>query len=167
MKKVYIGFSSHIGFAPGSWLIRVMLNAPFSHTYFKFKNDELLEPTIFHAVGKGLTYISESNFLIHNKPIKEIEILIDDELFNELLNDCHENASKDYAYLQNIGLILVRGLSRIGINLKKNPFTYGINCSEWVAYILNQIDPVFANKFKDIDENLIGPDQIFDYLQGN
>lgn len=162
--KIYVGFSAHIGFAPGSWALRLLMGVPFSHTYFKFKDPILNDNTVFHAIGKGVNYVSEPNFLVHNKIVKEIAMEIDEILFYELLNECHENASKDYAYLQNIGILGVRILARFGINIKKNPFTYGINCSEWISYILRQVDSNFNNKFKDIDDNLIGPDQIFNYF---
>lgn len=162
MKTIIIGFSKHKGFAPGSDLIKWFMNKDFSHTYFKFKEDLYDDHTIFHAVGKGLNYISERTFLEHNQPVAEFELPISDELFNELMQDCHKHAGGKYGYFQNLGIALVRGLAKIGITLDRNPIDDGINCSEWGYYILEDID----GKWIHIDPNLVAPDQVYDYLVG-
>lgn len=160
MKTITVGFSCHKGFAPGSKIIKLILNRPFSHTYFKFKEDLLEDFTVFHAIGRGLSYVSYTNFKEHNNVVAEFDIEITDELYIELLNDCQKHASIQYGYMQNLGIVLVRGLSRLSITIKRNPFTKGINCSEWVYYILEEI---YGN-WIDSDPNLVGPDQVFDFL---
>jgi hypothetical protein len=161
--EITIGFSYHKGFAIGSWAIRMFLNKPFSHVYFKYKEKDLNTPTIYHAVGKGLTYISEDNFHKENETVSEFKINISEELFKELKNDCHEHASMDYGFFQNFGIVAVRALARIGIEIKKNPINDGINCSEWAFYILEEI----YGKWTECDPNLVGPDQVFDFLKAN
>lgn len=161
MKTVYICFSRRRGFAIGSELIQKFMGKPFSHTYFKFKEDRYVDHTIFHAVGKGLIYVSEATLLEHNVPAKEFALVISDELFDELMQDCHKNAGKDYGFLQNLGVALVCGLAKLKIKVNKNPINDGINCSEWMYYILEEI----YGKWTDEDPNLIGPDQIYDFLE--
>lgn len=163
MKTIIIGFSKNEGsWAIGSRLIRWFMHRDFSHTYFKFKEDLYEDHTIFHAVGKGLIYVSERSFLKHNTPVAEFELTISNELFDELLQDCHTNAGNDYGIFQNLGIAVVRGLSKIGIKIDRNPINDGINCSEWAYYLLEEID----GKWTQTDPNLIAPDQIYDYLIG-
>jgi len=157
---VTIGFSRHRGFAIGSEAIQKFMNKPFSHTYFKFKQPMYKDYTIFHAVGKGLTYISETNFLKHNIIIYEFEIEISEELYKELMVDCHNNAGEHYGFYQNIGLAIVRLLSKIKINLKSNPFNDGINCSEWLYYILAEV----YGKWTETEPNLVAPDEVYEFL---
>ena len=161
--EICIGFSYRNGFAPGSFIIRKILDTPFSHVYFKYKENDLNHATIYHAVGKGLTYISDTNFHKKNTTIFEFKINISEELFKELKNDCHDHASMDYGFFQNIGLVLVRALDKLGITVKKNPINDGINCSEWAYYILEEIH----GKWIDCDPNLVGPDQVYEFLVKN
>jgi len=160
MKTIIIGFSRNKNNAIGSELIQKFMGKPFSHTYFKFKEDLYKDYTIFHAIGKGLVYMSETTFLEHNLPIYQFEIQILDELFNELMEDCHINAGKHYGFMQNIGIAIVRSLKKININITKNPFNEGINCSEWMYYILEEI----YGKWTPVDPNLIAPDEVCDFL---
>ena len=160
MQTITIGFSKHHGNAIGSSLIQWFMGRPYSHTYFKFKEDRYKDKTIFHAVGHGTVYISETTFLENNVPVYEFEIEISDELFNELMIDCHQNAGKSYGYMQNLGLVLVRTLNRIGFDIKKNPIDDGINCSEWIYYILEEV----YGQWTATEPNLVAPDEICDYL---
>lgn len=161
MKTIYIGFSYHKGFAPISYIIRKVLKTDFSHTYFKFKQENLDYSTIYHAVGKGLNYISEPNFLEDNTVVKEFKLEIDDELYIHILNLCHNNAYKKYGFLQNLGIFFVKILKKFNITYRRNPFNDGINCSEWNAKILFSIYPDWSNKSTD----LIDPKDCFLFLK--
>ena len=160
MKTIQLGFSTHKKFALFSWLIKKVLNRQFSHSYFKFQ-ENYSDKTVFHAVGKGLIYISETTFIEQNTTIKEFDLSISDELFLELMEDCHKNAGKDYGFLQNLGIAIIRGLAKLGIIINKNPINDGINCSEWLYYILEEI----YGKWIDKDPNLVAPDDVFDFLE--
>lgn len=160
MKTIIIGFSKHRGFAIGSWLIRLVLQRPFSHTYFKYKEPEYQDGTVFHAVGKGLIYISETSFLEHNEPVSEFNLSISDDSFAGLMQECHKIAGRDYGYLQNIGIALIRWANKIGFNIKHNPLNDGINCSEWAADVIEEV----YGKWTDKDPNLIAPDDVYKYL---
>lgn len=160
MKTITIGFSKHKGFAPASWAIRKFCGTEFSHTYFKFQQEFLEEKTVFHAVGKGLTYISETNFLVHNEPTKEFELKIGDQDYAELLNKCHKSASIKYGYLQNLGIGFVSILQKLGIKYKRNPFNDGVNCSEWVCILLQSLYGDWAKKSND----LVSPNDVYQFL---
>lgn len=160
MKTITIGFASHKEFMIGSVAIEWLLNTDFSHTYFKFKEDRFQDHTIFHAVGKGLIYMAETTFVESALVVKEFDLQISDDLFQELMVDCHINAGKDYAYWQNLGILFDRILAKFNIKMLRNPFKYGINCSEWMYYIIEEID----GKWTDTDPNLVAPDEVYNYL---
>lgn len=156
MKRVWIGFSKKN--AIGSKLIRAFLCSPFSHTYFRFKDDNLNDSMIFHAVGKGLVFISNENFIKHNEKVSEFEFGISEELYIELRNECNKYAGLQYGIFQNIGLAIMKYL-----NLNKNPLNDGINCSEWVSYCLEELYPEeWSSLYKDF--NSVDPKQVYEYL---
>lgn len=160
MKTITIGFSKHKGFAPGSSLIRWYTKRPFSHTYFRFKDETYTDDTIFHAVGKGLIYISSTNFLRDNEVVQEFSLKVNEEMFKIILNVCHQKAGKKYGYKQNLGILLVRQLNKLGFALDKNPLDDGINCSELMFYLLSEVHGQWSKK----DPNLITPADIYDFL---
>lgn len=161
MKTIYIGYSRHKGSAIGSDFIRKYLGTPFSHNYFKFKDPQYNDSTVFHAVGRGLSYVSESRFLKTNTIVAEFEVQVSDETYNELLNDCHLNAGIKYGTFQNLGIVIVDCLNKLGCHIKKNPLDDGINCSEWVAYLLEEV----YGKWTEIEYNLITPKETYNYLK--
>jgi hypothetical protein len=158
--KITIGFSKHLGFAPMSSAIRWYLDTPFSHTYFKVQLPGLCDASVFQANGKGIGICSYTNFKSHNLPILEFDCEISDELFYELYNDFHNKAGTSYGYVQNLGL-LVADLFK----LKVNPFQDGVNCSEYIAYCLEETNPQDWNSSKQ-DFNMVSPKTVYDYLNG-
>lgn len=160
MKEIKIGFSTHKGFAPGSKLIRWYTKRDFSHTYFKYKDSTFTDHTIFHAVGKGLSYVSETNFLKHNTVVREFTMLVPDELFHLILNICHQKSGQDYGYLQNLGILIVELLSKVGIKLKENIINDGVNCSELMCYLLTEVHGKWIKK----DADLVTPADVYDFL---
>lgn len=163
MKTIIIGFSKHRGsWAIGSDLIRWFMKTEFSHTYFKFKEDSYEDSTICHATGKGVNYMSSTTFEKTNQPVAEFELEISNELYQELLQDCHRYAGDKYGYFQNLGILVVRVLGRVGIRMNRNPINDGINCSEWGYYLLEEID----GKWTNTDPNLVAPDEVYNYLVG-
>lgn len=161
MKTVYFGFSRPNHRMLGSEVIQKYMKTDFSHTYFKFKEELFEDHTIFHSVGKGLSYISETNFKSHNIVVIEFALAVPDDLYIELLQDCHNNAGVKYGFLQNIGIVLVDLLNRLGLRINKNPIDDGINCSEWIYYLL---EAVFG-KWVDKDPNLITPEDAYLFLK--
>lgn len=160
MKKIAIGFSRARGNLIGSEIIMRVLNRPFSHTYFRFKEDMYEDDTVNHATGHGVNYMAWSRFSEVNLSVKEFPLMISDDLYIELLTDCHRNAGIKYGYWQNLGIAVVRVLKKFSIDIKKNPIDDGINCSEWAYYLLEEI----YGKWTDTDPNLVAPDEIYDFL---
>lgn len=162
MAKIIIGFStSNHNFAIGAEAIKLFMNRPFSHTYFKYKDDLYTDHTIFHAIGKGLSYVSENMFIVNNKIIKEFSFEIENNLYHELLIFCHKNAGIKYGFLQNIGVAIVKIANKLGFKINKNPLNDGVNCSEIMFYILKHVYGNWINK----DPNLVDPEDVYNFLE--
>jgi hypothetical protein len=160
--QITIGFSKHKGFAPMSNAIRWYLGTPFSHCYIKIKLDEFNDSSVLHAIGKGVVIMSYNNFLTQAESIKEFDLEISEDLYKEICDDFHKLVGvTKYGFGQNIGILIARALK-----LKKNPINDGVNCSEWAAYCLEEIDPDMWNS-KEEDFNLITPLEVFNYLKDN
>ncbi len=159
MKRITVGFSTDSD-SKTSRLIRWWMGTSFSHTYLYFKIEGFRDETVFQAVGSGLELISLNKFLSENKVIAEFQMTIPDDVYNDILNKCHQAAGDDYAFWQNVGDVLAQIF-----HLKKNPFTKGHNCSEWIAECIIVIDPEAFSEFEDL--NLVRPNHVFDYLEKN
>jgi hypothetical protein len=158
MKTIYIGFScsGKIGSKLISWFMR----KPFSHTYLKFQEPWYKDQTIHQATGHGLGYMSENIFNSECTVVKEFPLQISDELFLEVVTNCHNNSGANYGYFQLLGIFMVDVLSKIGIKIKKNPIRGGIICSEWMYDILTEV----YGKWTDKDPNLVDPSDIYAFL---
>lgn len=161
MKTITIGFSRRKGSAIGSEIIQKYMGTKFSHVYFKFKEPHYIVHSIFHAVGRGLSYVCETRFLQSNAVAREFDIQVSDETYYELLNDCHLNSGIKYGYLQNLGIVIVDCLNKLGCKIKKNPLNDGINCSEWAAYLVHDMYGEWTEK----EYNLVTPKDIHDFLE--
>lgn len=155
--KIKIGFSEPNHFKLGACIIKKYLGTDFSHTYVKFKQERLNDNTIFHAVGMGVVYLSETQFKKNNNQVKEFTLELSEDLYNKVLNKCHSLASNKYAFGQNLGLVIKRQF-----NLNVNPFQDDFNCSELVAYLLVEIWP---QDWIGVDLNSVGPDTVYCYLE--
>lgn len=160
--KITIGFSRHKGFAPFSKLLCAYMDTDFSHVYMKFKESNMPDATIYHAVGKGLIYLSEQHFMEHNIVVAEYEFDISEDVHNKIRVDFHTQAGTNYGYLQNLGIALVDVLNKyFNCNIKKNPMAEGINCSEWVGQVLDDA----IGDWTKIDPSLIKPSDIRNFLK--
>jgi hypothetical protein len=160
MKTIIVGFSTHKGNAIGADLIRKYMGTEFSHVFFKFKEEHYTDYSVFHAVGRGLSYVCETRFLKTNQIVAQFELSVSDETYYELLNDCHASSGLKYGYLQNLGILIVECLNKLGCKFTKNPINDGINCSEWVAYLLEEM----YGEWTDKDYNLVTPLDVYNYL---
>jgi hypothetical protein len=161
MKTIVIGASRNRQCKVGSLLIQWHMGTNYSHVYFKFQEELYTDATVFHAVGKGMQYVSYTNFLEHNIPVHEFELIISDEIYAELMQDCHKNSGKVYGFLQNLGIFLVDTWNKLPFKkIHRNPIDDGVVCSEWTAWILEDC----YGKWTDKDYNLVKPIDIVEYL---
>ncbi len=165
MKKFQIGFSkAKSKYAIGSSLIRWYMGTEYSHTYMIFNFETY--SMVFHATGKGLFPLSKERFLEHNIPVETFEISVTDEEYLQIRRLCFINMGLDYGFWQNIGNLIADLLEVTckKFNIQKrivNPFMDGVNCSEWIAYIIKIKDPEVC---KSIEINRVKPNDIYNYL---
>lgn len=158
MEKITVGFSKSRKKIPiGSWLIRWYLGTPYSHTYIKFYSETLNRTLIYEAVGGGVRFIGSKEWESHAEEVKSYTISIKKCNYIRLLQYCVDNAGVNYAYSQNIGIILAKIFK-----LNKNPLTKGLQCSEVLGNIL-ELEGYGIKK----DANLLTPLDIDKILESN
>jgi len=157
--RIYIGFSkSRKKFPIGSWLIRAYLNTPYSHCYIRIPNINKSD-TIFHA-SEGIVYrMSGTQFDKKHVTTHEFEIDLPVETYTAMGHIAHELSGADYGLLQNVGIVLVKLLRKINIEIN-NPFKKGWNCSELLCHMMKQFD----SNFNDLDVNTVTPKELFNKL---
>jgi hypothetical protein len=137
------------------------MGRPFSHVYFMYQEPQFSDRTVSQETGHGCAAMAENSFLRINQVVKEVKLEISDELYARIMQDCHDYAGTSYGYLQNLGIGLVRLAAKVGIKIGRNPIDDGMNCSEWAYLILREI----YGEWTDKDRNLIGPDDIYAFLE--
>ena len=138
-----------------SWLIQAFQGEPFSHVYIR-DND-----VVYHAIGAGVLKMSYDEFKAHNTVVHEFYLMFDDNTKAKLIDKLESLLGTKYGYMQNLGIILVDGLNRwCGIRIG-NPFTSGVNCSQYVYEALKTVIPYI----KEMDPETIRPDDVYDILK--
>lgn len=153
--KITIGFSTHKGFAPLSWLIMAAEHTNFSHAYVKVRSESLDRDIIYQATGAGVHFIGTTMFSQTAEVIEEYEVEIGEEDRVRFLQWAIDNAGKPYGRLQLVGLGLMRLAKLFGFNIK-NPFANGSTayvCCELAAAALESVKlgPKFG--YDDMDLN--------------
>ena len=139
-------------------------NSDFSHCAIEFRLSKLDEDVIYHSsIDSGVNFYSKTLFLEKNVIVHTCELEVTDEIYNNIMKQLIRNCGKKYALMQNLGILIVDILNKIGINIK-NPWKYGYNCSELIYrhVILNIYTPE-----EEFDPNTITPKQIMKILNNN
>jgi hypothetical protein len=164
MKKIIIGFSTSIKpFAPICWAIKQYQGTNYSHVYLRVQDSETLQQMIYQATGIGINCIYSQNFLQNNKIVAEFSIEIEDSIFLKIKEFINEQLGKPYSHLQYIDILLSDVYAFFDKQYKPK-FSDGENsyiCSEFIAYILEEISPKFMIP-KRFD--LIKPRDIYPFL---
>lgn len=152
ISTVTIGFSKPKNrFLPvGSWLIRWYEKTPYSHVYIRFYSESINRTLVYEAVGEGVRFIGLSEWAKHAEEVKSYTLHVKKCNATTLLQYCVDHAQTDYAFWQNLGIV-VAGLFR----MKRNPWKKGKNCSEALADLL-AIEGYKLSK----DHNLMTPKDI-------
>lgn len=156
MKTLKIGFSKPKNriFPIFSWLIRLYQRTAFSHTYITFKSSSLDRTLVYEAVAGGIRFVGTQVWQEHAETVREFELSVSDDQYTEILQFCVDNAGKDYAFLQSLG-VLIANLFK----LKKNPFREGTNCSEMLSRLLERLDYVVGKP-----HDLVTPKDIYLFM---
>lgn len=151
MKKLRIGFSRPKTWMIGSALIRLFERAEFSHAYLRWSAESLQRDLVYQASHGMVHFVSGARFDEQAQTVREYEISLTDEQFNEVVKKCVDLAGVKYGLLQLAGMSLER-LSGL-----RNPFRDGDKtfvCSELVGTVLNILYKI------DMDLEFAGPRQL-------
>lgn len=159
MRKIKIGFSySTKKFSPFSKALKLWDNVDYSHVYFEFENGRHPDiPLIYQASSTMLNFMSKEVFLSKNIIVKEFELEIEEEIYNNIMRDCMKSAGKPYGVMQILGIALADIFK-----LRKNYLANGEKyvCSEWVAIQVQKLGYSF-----DKELNLLKPIDIYQILE--
>lgn len=163
MKRIKIGFSKNKKGKIGSKLLQWYMRKEYSHCYIEFDTSERLDDvTIFHAsMNTGVGYWSGHYFYSQNLTTIYYETYISDEMYTQLRKRLHKVSGHNYGFLQNIGILVVDMLNKVGIKVN-NPFTDGYNCSEILYDVLHTLVPDYKIKYKP---NVIRPDHVEEIIK--
>lgn len=157
MKVFYIGFSRNRKNKIFSRLLMWYMSKNYSHTYFKFG-----EASVLHSeMENGVNYWTSKEFEEKNITTMEYRIQIPENEYTDLRERLNRHVGHRYAYLQNLGILLVDLFVKFGIK-KRNPFRDGDNCSELVFRSLKRLHPELK---KDYRPNTVRPDHIEEILE--
>ena len=132
MKSFIVGFSkAKSPWKIGSQVIREVENRDYSHVYIKFYSKSLDRTLIYEAVGSGVRFIGQEKWKNHAIEMHSYDLEISDESYIKLMQFCVDNAGEEYAFCQNLGVVIAKVF-----NLEKNPFQKGQNCSEITGELL-------------------------------
>ncbi len=140
-----------------SYIIRAYEKTEFSHVYLKVFIPQAKKHVVYEAVGHGVRFISEEEWLKKARIVKEFSIFITEEQNDLLISDCFDNCGKTYGFLQNLGIVITDTFALAG-----NPFTKHRNCSEEVAKRVEKVGIIFKKS-----KNLISPKDLYEYFNEN
>jgi hypothetical protein len=101
-----------------------------SHCYLKFDTRRIFDDYIVYHAAKGMVhYLPYQTFLEKNKMVKEIKIMVPNNIYWEIRKKLNKRIGKPYGMMQNLGIILtdINDLLDRDVN---NPWKKGYNCSE-------------------------------------
>lgn len=156
MRILRIGFSkSKSKWALFSWAIRKYQGTSYSHVFLEIPHKRLFGvDTVFHSNGdSGVSYYAKPIFEDKNEVTDMYEWQIPDHLYTEIRALTHQKLGHRYAFLQNIGVLLVDIARELGCKMR-NPWKKGYNCSEITLFALKKQFPQLESFY---DLNTIKP----------
>tara|TARA_R110000868_G_C10973188_1_gene771596 strand:+ start:112890 stop:113447 length:558 start_codon:yes stop_codon:yes gene_type:complete len=123
-----------------------------SHCAVRFHTRVFSSPHYYQASEGLVNYMSGVQFDKKHEVVRSYTIMLSDEMYKEIRNECHDEAGAPYGTMQNIGIFVTDVLSLIGIHMD-NPCKKGRNCSELlykkvIMKKLGVIDDVNSDKIK-------------------
>ena len=161
MRKITIGFSKNSDNKIFSVGLQDYMGKGYSHCFVKYYTKKHLgDDAIYHSsLSAGVGYMSQTIFEETNTIVMMYEIEVSDEAYKAIREALFKVCGRKYGMMQNIGILLVDTLRKLGIKAK-NPFVKGENCSEMVyRHILSVLYPEF-----EYDPDTISPKDVEDIL---
>lgn len=162
MRKLKIHLTKNSKGAIFSEAIRWYQGTDFSHCAIEFRLNKLGEDVIYHSsISSGVNFYSKELFLQKNTVTNTYELEINDDCYNAIMKQLIKNCGKEYAILQNIGIVIVDIMHRMGIKVS-NPWKRGYNCSELVY--IEVLSVIYPEESKTYDPETIRPDHVKEIL---
>ena len=158
MKKITIGFSKPNKLKIGAELIMWWTNAPYSHVYIRYEDNEKRD-MVFESAHGNVHPILYKNFIIHNFPVNEYHIEFTEEEYQKMRTFYYNKMGEPYSYPDLIVIVVHDILNKIGINFNSSHIP-GYVCSEFVATMLSEIKGYVFKK----PLNLMRPDDLYVFL---
>lgn len=131
-------------------------NATYSHCAIEFYLNSINKEVMYHSSLVGVNFSSKDLFLKHNEIVETYGLEVPIEIYRKIMSSLIDNCGKEYAIMQNFGIVIVEVLAKLGKNIN-NPWKDGYNCSELVYE--HVIKNIYEEDFK-INRNLIKPSQV-------
>jgi len=128
----------------------------YSHCAIEFYLNSIEKEVIYHSSLVGVNFSSKELFVKHNEIVETYELEVSIEIYRKIMSSLIDNCGKEYAVMQNFGIVLVEVLAKLGKNID-NPWRDGYNCSELVYEHI--IKNVYEEDF-NINKNMIKPSQV-------
>lgn len=114
-----------------SWLIRIYTGKPYSHIVRKAYIGKNKREMYYQSSENKVNYEYKTIFLKKHEVVREYKLLISDEIYQEIADECLKQAGVEYATMQNLGYLYVDFMKKLGKNVE-NPWKKGKNCSELI-----------------------------------
>lgn len=159
MNTITIGFSKPKNrfFPIFSWLIRLYEKTSYSHVFIRLHIQELNREVLFEAVGPHVRMVTVKEWEKTAQEVASFDVPVSHSNYISILQYCIDHQAAGYGIMQNVGVVLADWF-----NLKHNPFTSGMNCSEFIYNILK-----CQGYYLDKNKNLITPKDIYNLLNKN
>lgn len=142
MRTLIIGFST--GRTTVAAAIRLAQGTKYSHVYIRTVSEKWGRSFIYQASGTKCNIITYQRFVKQADVIKEFEIQVSEDVYQEIVGGAMDLSGEDYGVFQLVGLGLVLAVRALtGIRIR-NPFKKGFICSEMVARLLKEYDDVLG-----------------------
>ena len=159
MRNVIIGFSSPNTWKIGAEAIKWWIDAPYSHCYIRYVDDQNRD-IVFEAAHGNVHPILYTNFVTHTVIIKEVSLEFTDEEYQRLRDFYYNEMGEPYAYMDLFIVFAYDICKKFGIKVQDGNIP-GYICSQLAATMLAEIK---GYKF-DKPLNLIKPDDLFKALE--
>ena len=165
MTKIILHFSRNRHGGLFSKALQWYEGLPISHILVEFETPYLGQNFVYHsAIGSGVSFMTRKRFDKNNEIMETYEIELNNDQYNEIRNNLLDNCGEHYALWQNLGVLIVDQLRKIGIKCK-NPWKNGQNCSELIyRYVISYI---YKDQSHIFEPDLIKPSQIRKILKDN
>lgn len=131
--KLYIGFSRPDSFSLFASIIMAVESRKFDHVYVRIQEPMNNTWMVFQASDLAVNLMSAANFQQSFTTVKEYEIEISQDQYNQVWTFINQNLGTPYSFIEDVGILLMKIF-----NLKSQPFSQGMSaefCSKLGANV--------------------------------